>query len=130
MAARSQTILIVEDEPAVRKFVAATLARMGFGIIEAGSTQEALSAMQAFAGNFALVISDIGMPGGSGLDFANEVDSVRPGTPILYMSGMVHSVAVEAILQRDPGLLLMKPFTADDLSKRVSETLGEPSKDC
>lgn len=122
---RSGTILVVEDEPLVRQFISATLAETGYAIIEAGNASEAENVMRTDPGQVALVISDIRMPGGSGLDFANELEIMRPGTPVLYISGLVDSIAVKSIATRTPKAMLTKPFTAKQLLDRVREMLAE-----
>jgi DNA-binding response OmpR family regulator len=72
------------------------------------------------------VISDIRMPGGSGLDLAVDLEAARPGQPVLYISGLVDSVVVKGILLSDPRVILTKPFSAEDLLSRVRTILGDP----
>src|SRR4051794_35672224 len=104
-------ILIVDDEPSIRKFLRITLARAGFVTLEAENSQEAGTLYRAFEGNISLVIADLIMPGGSGLDFANQLRIDRPGTQVLYISGFIGSVAVESISRTEPNAMLKKPFS-------------------
>lgn len=126
----SGTVLIVEDEPQVRQFVNKVLTRAGYDTIVAGSAKEAADKVQSHPGPVALVVSDIRMPGGSGLDLANDLATIRPGTPVLYISGLVDSIVVESIARQDPLVLLMKPFTAQELLNRVRRMLASTSYGC
>lgn len=123
-----RTILIVDDEPHVRDFVTWTLTQARYGTIEASNTQEARQILQAHSEPLALVICDIRMPGGNGLDFGNHLQAASPGTPILYISGLVDSIVVESLARRDPRIVLTKPFTGPQLLARVGEILGSVSQ--
>jgi DNA-binding NtrC family response regulator len=122
------TVLIVDDEPHVRDFVNWTLKQAHYGTIEAGSAPEAKQILQAYADPIALVICDIRMPGGNGLDFGSDLQKMRPGTPILYISGLVDSIVVESLARRDPRIVMTKPFTGPQLLARVGEFLDSPQQ--
>jgi two-component system cell cycle sensor histidine kinase/response regulator CckA len=117
-------ILIVDDRADVRRFIRTTLVKAGYVALEASTTTQASSIMGSYAGEVQLVILDIVIPGGSGLDFANQLDVDRPGTKILYISGFVDSVAVESISRRQPDAILSKPFTGSQLLARVRDLAG------
>jgi DNA-binding response OmpR family regulator len=118
-------ILIVEDDPAVRKFVDHILRQAGWKTIAAPGGREALDAALKYAGLIPLAIVDVIMPGMGGLDFANQLRIERPSTKILYISGSSDSVAVESIRQRAPQSLLSKPFTGAQLLERIRLLLSD-----
>jgi DNA-binding response OmpR family regulator len=120
------TCLIVEDEAAIRELMIHILAEAGYDVLAACNAEEAKQAIRAHGEPVALVISDIRMPGGSGLDLAVDLEAARPGQPVLYISGLVDSVVVKGILLSDPRVILTKPFSAEDLLSRVRTILGDP----
>ena len=117
-------ILIVEDEAPIRHLIRKTLMRGGYVTLEAANTSQAEAVVRSYPGKVWLAILDLVMPGGSGLDFANQLDIERPGTKVLYISGFADSVASESIGLGQPNAVLMKPFTARQLLARVQELLG------
>ena len=120
----SETILIVEDEDAVRSMVSKSLRDLGYTVIETRDGVEALTVCETKrAGYFDLMISDVVMPRMSGRDLANQLLARYPAMKVLYMSGYTDDVIVHhGVLYR--GLpFLQKPFTAVMLSKKVREVL-------
>jgi CheY-like chemotaxis protein len=122
----SETILIVEDEPALREIVREMLGEAGYHALEAASPELALSLARSHPGPIQLLITDVVMPRVSGPDLAAQIRGVRPSIRTLYMSGYTS----EAIGQR--GLLaadthfLEKPFAAAALVEKVRAVLDEP----
>ena len=98
--------------------------RGGYVTLEAANTSQAEAVVRSYPGEVWLAILDLVMPGGSGLDFANQLDIERPGTKVLYVSGFADSVACESIGRGQPNAVLMKPFTGRQLLARVQEILG------
>jgi two-component system KDP operon response regulator KdpE len=125
-SAAPPAILIVDDEPAIRRLIRNTLVRAGYVTLEANSAVQALSVIRSYSGKIQLAILDFVMPGGGGLDLANQLDVDLPGTTILYISGLVHSVAVASLAQQQPRAILTKPFTGAQLLARVRELLDQP----
>ena len=124
--AEPPAILVVEDEPSVRRMMKVILTEAGYSILEASDGANACSVMEAYDGQIALVISDLVMPNMGGLDFANELAIARPQIPILYISGYSDSVAVESITRHTPQSVLTKPFAPQQLINRVQELLAQP----
>jgi two-component system, cell cycle sensor histidine kinase and response regulator CckA len=120
-------ILIVDDEPAIRHLTRAALRHAGYVTLEADSAGQAHSAIRSYTGKIQLAIVDLLMPGGSGLDLANQLKVDLPGIPILYISGLIHSVAVASLARQQPQAILTKPFTPDQLLARVRGLLGQPA---
>ncbi|GAB4243354.1 MAG: hypothetical protein Kow00129_02440 [Thermoleophilia bacterium] len=121
-------LLIVEDEPAVRRLAARTLRGYGYEVFEAGDGAEGLD---IFAGRpeISLLITDVVMPKMNGPELAREVRLRRPDLPVLYISGY----AEQDIMQGEEGAdinFLAKPFTGDDLAAKVSRLLRrEPGRE-
>jgi PAS domain S-box-containing protein len=123
----SETILLVEDDPAVRGTVRTLLANLGYRVIEAASGRAALDII---AGDHPidLLFTDVVMPGGiDGFQLVEEGRRLRPGLKALCASGYAES-AIERYGRRPPGIdLLQKPFRARELARRVRLALGEPA---
>jgi CheY-like chemotaxis protein len=115
----SETILVVEDEEDVRRFVVEALAECGYPVLSAGSPAEALSYVRDSFKPIHLVITDFGLPGMNGFELAKRLKAVRPGIRLFFMSGYTgETKAFNAILER--GLpYLPKPFTAAQLAAKV-----------
>lgn len=116
-------ILIVEDDPGVRRMLETALRDAGWPILTAGSGIAALAAVVKYDGPIALAIVDLVMPELGGLDVANQLAMDRPSTKVLYISG-IRSVAMDSILSRAPEMLLQKPFTVRELLARVQMILA------
>jgi DNA-binding response OmpR family regulator len=120
------SILVVEDQEAVRRQVLRTLETSGFHVIEAGDAIQGLSLLRENPGTVALAIIDFQMPGMSGLDMAAELIREYPAVKILYMSGNTGSVGMQVIARSSPEAVIAKPFTAEELLARVHLLLERP----
>lgn len=117
------TVLVVDDEEAVRRLACRMLTWTGYQALEARHGREALATIEQAAGPIHLVLTDIKMPGMSGRELGHQVEQRWPGKPILYMSGFASEVFRGGLLE--PGApFLAKPFTQDDLAGKVKELLG------
>src|SRR5580765_1590496 len=112
------TILVVDDEEAVRRLAVRMLTWTGHQAIEASHGGEALADIEQHAGPVDLVLTDIRMPGMTGPELGRLVEQRWPGKPILYMSGFA-SEAFRTGLLRPDAPLLAKPFTREDLAREV-----------
>jgi DNA-binding NtrC family response regulator len=120
-----QTILVVEDDPAVRRLIVRALSRNGFTVLGAGSATAGLAAFEAPFANIKLAIIDMVMPGMSGLDLAAELERRQPGIRILYISGHGDSIAMDSIARRRPEFVLLKPFVPGTIVTRVQQLLQQ-----
>jgi two-component system cell cycle sensor histidine kinase/response regulator CckA len=117
-----ETLLIAEDEPAVRKLVASALRNDGYQLLLASSAEEALVMADAHNGTIDLLLTDAMMPGKSGLELASLLAETRPGLPVIVMSGYTQEdLSVSGFSQ--PIGLLQKPFTPKELRRRIREVL-------
>jgi two-component system cell cycle sensor histidine kinase/response regulator CckA len=119
-----ETILLVEDDAAVRRYMTVALGRYGYTVVSTSSGDEALAA--ADGQRFDLVISDIVMPGMSASELASRLRAKSPRLRILYMSGYTEDTIVHRGVL-DPGVAFLgKPFSAEALARKVRETLEAP----
>ncbi|HEU4349212.1 MAG TPA: ATP-binding protein [Actinoplanes sp.] len=118
-----ETLLVVEDEAALREVAGRILSGAGYHVLAADGGAEALELAARHEGEIDLLLSDVVMPGMLGKELAERLVDRRPGTRVLYMSGYAQPVlASQGTL--DPGVaLLEKPFTAADLLTAVRERL-------
>jgi two-component system cell cycle sensor histidine kinase/response regulator CckA len=120
------TILVVDDEEAVRRLACRILTWTGYQALEARHGREALATIEEHNGPIHLVLTDIKMPGMSGRELGRRIEERWPGKPILYMSGFASEVLRGGLLE--PGApFLAKPFTQDDLAAKVRALL-EPER--
>jgi nitrogen-specific signal transduction histidine kinase/ActR/RegA family two-component response regulator len=118
-----ETILLVEDEVVVRQLVAEILETSGYSVLPAGDGPSALELLRRHSGAVDLLVTDVVMPGMSGPEVATAVTAMRPGTQVLYISGYTDSaIGHHGVLE--PGIaFLQKPFSADDLARKVRNVL-------
>ena len=118
-----QTILVVDDEPEVRKLVTAMLARNGYRVLTADSGENAL---RLFRNNPAidLLLTDVVAPGMSGPMIADQIAQIRPDIKVVFMSGYDGTQVVQRYVVEKGYSLLIKPFTMDQLGETVREVLS------
>jgi PAS domain S-box-containing protein len=119
----SETILLVEDEEAVRDLANRILSAKGYSVVAAKSTKEAEQLSEKHSGDIHLVLTDIIMPGTSGREFARRIAARRPRTRILFMSGYTDNVLAEGGVLEEGLSFLQKPFTPGALVQKVREVL-------
>jgi PAS domain S-box-containing protein len=119
----TETILLVEDEEAVRRLVRIVLEGKGYTVLEASGWQEALE-IAGQQKTIHLVITDVVMPGVGGPELVSRLEAARPGIRVLYMSGYTDGAIVNHGLLGSATAFLQKPFTPDVLLRKVREVLG------
>jgi two-component system cell cycle sensor histidine kinase/response regulator CckA len=117
------TILLVEDEETVRKFVCNLLASEGFRVLEAKDGMEALELLQDAGLNPDLVLSDVIMPRMGGVELASALRTLRPGLRVLLMSGYTESASQASVALEEGTEVLQKPFSPKTLLARIQEVL-------
>jgi two-component system, cell cycle sensor histidine kinase and response regulator CckA len=118
----NETILLVEDEPGVRRFAKTILMRHGYHVVEADSSETALAGLAGEPVRVDLLLTDLMLSGRHGGELATDLRRTRPDLPVLFMSGYANS-AVRTGLP-DGCTVLEKPFTAHTLLWLVGDALG------
>jgi signal transduction histidine kinase len=122
--ARSEVVLLVDDEDEVRAVVGAHVGRGGFALREAADAAEAIEILERE--EVAVLLTDMRMPGADGLALADRARALRPALPIVFMSGHM-TVAQAQGVQALGGRCLSKPFGADDLWEALDAALARQS---
>ncbi len=120
------TILLAEDESNIRLLVAEVLRNEGYTVLATAGGPEALACCSAHAGSLQLLITDMKMPGMSGLELIDRILPLHPGLKTLCMS----ACPADDLAGRRNAIvdLLPKPFTLKGLVKKVRQILGEPTE--
>jgi two-component system, cell cycle sensor histidine kinase and response regulator CckA len=124
MARGSETILLVEDEPAVRRAAAEFLGLHGYTVLEAKDGLDALSVAQNHSSPIHLAITDVVMPNMSGGQLAKELARLRPETRLLFVSGYAGKTVLDHNVFDLETNFLQKPFTLKQLSSKIREILN------
>jgi PAS domain S-box-containing protein len=125
----TETILLVEDQAAVRLVTRSTLARHGYTVLEAAHGAEALSLLENHGGHVHLLLTDVVMPGMSGRDLAGRLGPGRPHLRVLFTSGYTDDTIVRRGMLDAGMAFLQKPYTPDVLLRRVRDLLDQPETD-
>jgi CheY-like chemotaxis protein len=118
-----ETVLIVEDDDAVRALARDALRRCGYRVVEASDGEEALRAA-AEAADVRLVVTDVVMPRMGGLELARRLTEADPSIRVLFVSGYAEIDGAAVELQAHGAAFLPKPYTIDDLSRAVRKALA------
>jgi CheY-like chemotaxis protein len=118
-----ETLLIVEDEPVVRKLTVRALSEKGYHILEAEDGPSALAEANSHPGELHLLVTDVVMPGMNGKELADQLTAERPDLRVLYISGYAeHAVVRQGVLQEGIAFL-SKPFDLAELARTVRKVL-------
>jgi PAS domain S-box-containing protein len=120
-----ETILLVEDEDSVRRYVTSVLQGAGYRVIPARDGMEAIQTISSPESEVHLLLSDVVMPMMSGPELGERARALCPGIRILYMSGYAESSIVNHGILDQGVNLIQKPFAAEDLLSRIRELLQE-----
>jgi len=124
LAARGrETILLVEDEGAVRRMTKLILSKQGYTVLEAADGKEALAVAEGHLEPIHLLLTDLVMPHLSGREVAERLNAVRRGLRVLFMSGYTDDAIVREGIESAGADFLPKPFSRDSLTSKVREIL-------
>jgi len=124
--ATGKTVLVLDDEPDLRKLVSAILASNGYTVLAASDGENAVKTFQKSRQPVDLLLLDVVSPGLCGPMVADRIAELQPGIRVLFMSGYENTNVVRRYVV-DPGFaLLAKPFNAEQLVRKVREVL-EPA---
>jgi two-component system, cell cycle sensor histidine kinase and response regulator CckA len=122
-----KTILVVDDEPEVRKLVSAMVTRQGYNVLTADNGDHAMTLYRNSKEPIALLLTDVVAPGMSGPMLADKLVEQQPGLKVLFMSGYDNTQVVQRYVVEKGYALLHKPFTVEELGRKVKEMLKEPN---
>jgi two-component system, cell cycle sensor histidine kinase and response regulator CckA len=118
-----RTILVVDDEPEVRKLVGAMVGQFGYTVMTADSGEHALTLYKNNKGPIDLLITDVIAPGMSGPMLADKLTELQPDLKVLYISGYDNTHVVQKYVVEKGHALLTKPFTVEEMKTKVQEML-------
>jgi PAS domain S-box-containing protein len=120
---RGETIMVVEDEPAVRKMAVLALRRLGYRVLEMASPEACMQTLRDEGTNIDLLLSDVIMPGCNGRELYAQLQVQKPDLKVLFMSGYTDNVISAQGGLGDGPLFIAKPFTLNELSLKVRTVL-------
>jgi CheY-like chemotaxis protein len=121
--AGSETILLVEDETALRNLARLVLAKQGYTVLEATNGRHGLQIGKQHAGTVHLLITDVIMPLMGGPELVEKLAPLRPDMKVLFMTGYTDSTVVRSGVSTGTMVVIQKPFTPDQLTAKVREVL-------
>jgi len=116
----SATVLVVEDEQAVRELTVRMLQRLGYKVLSAASGREAIEVSNSFAGRISLLVTDVVMPEMSGRQVADAIIAARPEVKVLFLSGYTEHTAIHQGIGAGVNFL-PKPFSRESLARKLVE---------
>ena len=120
----ARTILLVDDEQAVRKMAALLLQRLGFRVLTAADGLEAVETLRSRAADVDLVLLDLAMPNMGGRQALCELRQIRPDVPVILWSGSDEHDAMGRFAGADLAGFIRKPFQLQDLLSKLNEALS------
>jgi CheY-like chemotaxis protein len=118
-----ETVLLVEDDAAVRALAHTTLANHGYDVLDASDSADAQRVADAHPRAIDLLLTDVVMPNGSGPELAAALRERRPGLKVLYMSGYTDDAVVRHGLLHDEVEFIQKPYTPLGLAQKIRQVL-------
>ena len=118
-----ETVLLVEDEESVRELVRITLSSRGYKVLEAENGECGLQISEDYKEPIDILITDVVMPGIGGRDLAKKLLALRPTVSVLYLSGYTEDAVIDQGAPSPAVAFLQKPFTLQNLAKKVREVL-------
>jgi two-component system cell cycle sensor histidine kinase/response regulator CckA len=125
MTTPAKRILVVDDDPDVRRITCLLLRQGGHQLIEASSGAQALDLLAKSADEIALLVTDLRMPEMNGEELARQALAARPGLRVLFVTGYAADAVAAAALAPDRIAVVEKPYSLPKLLARVQEALGD-----
>jgi two-component system cell cycle sensor histidine kinase/response regulator CckA len=122
----TETVLIVEDEKALRRAARRILSKAGYTVLEAADGAEALRVLEGHVGPLHLLLTDMILPGLNGREVAERISASRPGLKVLFSSGYTNDAVLRDGVLDASAHFLAKPYTAESLVRKVREVLDSP----
>lgn len=118
------TILVVDDEDAIRDFVRFALEHAGYAVVPARDGEEAERLFRATPHRFGLVLSDVVMPNGTGPDLVTAIRRTNPNVRVLFMTGFAATTHLEPLTLPPDAPVVAKPFSLEQLLRAVASALA------
>jgi CheY-like chemotaxis protein len=118
-----ETVLVVEDDKALRRMTVAALERFGYKIFEAGSGEDALALVDGRTGELDLLLADVVLPHMSGRELTKTLQKRSPRLKVVFMSGYAEQAAVHQGMIEPNQAFLSKPFTPEALVRKIRDVL-------
>ncbi len=118
-----ETVLVVEDEPAILQLSKSMLEKLGFQVLIADSPSEAFRRAKEYSGELHLLMTDVLMPEMNGQDLAKHMLTIYPQIKLLFMSGYTNEVIAHRGILKDGMHFIQKPFSTNDLAAKVREAM-------
>jgi PAS domain S-box-containing protein len=126
--AGTETVLVVEDQPEVRKFAADALRSYGYRVLQAENAFHAKLVCDSGLEGLDLILTDVVMPGASGYELADWLAVHRPDIKVLFITGYAGDAGVHQGIPRPDAQFIRKPFSPGQLAARVREVLESPGR--
>ncbi len=120
------TILLVDDKVLILDICKQILEMKGYRVLMASTPSEAMQAVEKYDGEIHLLLTDVMMPAMNGVELSRRLSSLRNNMRTLFMSGYSANLLAEEGVDFDTKNLIQKPFTMDELIRRVNSTLKKP----
>ncbi len=124
----TETVLVAEDEPAVRAFVVHALRKLGYDVLEAAEANQAIRLIRQVEGKVDLLVTDVVMPQIDGKILSGLLQDVFPRIKVLYVSGYTAQMIAQRGILQEGIAFLAKPFTIAELAHKVREVLDMPEE--
>ena len=118
-----KTIIVVDDEPEIRKLVSAMVTQFGYTALTADSGDHALTMYRNLKAPLEMLITDVVAPGMSGPMLADKLSALQPDLKVLYISGYDNTHVVQKYVVERGHALLAKPFTMEELRGKIADLL-------
>lgn len=125
----SETILLVEDDPAVRNLVTSMLEKHGYQVLVSQNPSDVAVICEKHSGQIHLLLTDLILPGINGRDVAKHVGTLRPDTKVLFMSGYTDDALIHTQGFDKEFAFLQKPFSSGTLGTKIREVLDAEQSD-
>jgi CheY-like chemotaxis protein len=123
----TETVMVVEDQEAVRELAKTVLEAYGYRVLEASSGDAALAFVKQYSQEIHLLVTDVILPGMNGMDLSKRLRTLRPKLKVLFISGYPAEVISRRGVLEPEVAYLPKPLSPESLVAKVREVLGEPS---
>jgi len=120
-----ETVLVVEDEEAVRRIARRVLTEQGYTVLDAGSAEDGLRLLETVADPVHLLLSDVVLPGMGGRELAGRAQRLRPDLHVLFMTGYTDDANLRRLLEDQRVGVIHKPFNRDTLLEKVRQVLDQ-----